>query len=316
MHIQLNLSEAFYNKQNLAGDKRAFGFSFHPKSVELPNLVKHIREGKAWTVAHFQDNRRIEAHFVSSQLLALDLDQCPMDIDQLEDWSEFIQAYAFLMYPTPSSTPEQPKTRVLFILDEPVEMSSRWRVLQLGLMEHFEEVKPDHACKDPSRLFYGCDATSYYVDYQARLPMAVAASLVVPQADRDEFARLAVNYTVRHQRASNDLERTANNFLNHALRKVAGAGQGEKHTTFRNMAMWLYGLNLGGWPISKQDIESGLTSIATAWGDNEATIKNNLGWPERNCTAIKPEEVKITPRGQHVGTMKRQERYSNKERGT
>lgn len=309
MQIRLNLSEAFYNKQNLAGEKRAFGFSFHPKEVELPQLVKHIREGKAWTVAHFQDNRRIEAHFVSSQLLALDLDQCPMDIDQLEDWSEFIQQYAFLMYPTPSSTMEQPKTRVLFILDEPVDMSSRWRALQLGLMEHFAEVKPDEACKDPSRLFYGCDTSSYYVDYQARLPIAVAASLVVPQADRDEFARLAVNYTVKHQRASNDLERTANNFLNHALRKVAGAGEGRKHITFRNYALWLYGLNAGGWPISKHDIESSLTSIAQAWGDSEAMIKNNLSWPEKTCKAVPIDEQKISTRGRHVDMMKRQERY-------
>ena len=311
MSLRLNLSDAFHNKDNLTGAKSAFGFSFEPAQVALPQLVKHICMGKAFTVGHFKDNHRTESHFLSSQLLALDLDQCPMDIDQLEEWSPFIQEYAFLMYPTPSSTLEQPKTRVLFVLDTVVESAKRWRVLQLALMEHFAEVKPDEACKDPSRLFYGRLTPHYYVHYQARLPISLAANLVIPQADRDEFSRLAIQYTSMHKRASNDLERTANNFLNHALRKVAAAGEGRKHITFRNYAMWLYGLNAGGWPISKADIESGLTAIATAWGDSEAMIKNNLGWPERNCTPIDIDEAKISPRGSHVDMLKRQERYSS-----
>lgn len=309
MKIQLNISEAFHNKQNLTNNKADFGFSFYPVELELPKVVKHIRTGKAFTVGHFSDNHRIETHFVSSQLLALDLDQCPMDIDQLEDWSEFIQDYAFMMYPTPSSTIEYPKTRILFILDTPVEQSKRWRVLQFALMEHFAEVKPDEACKDPSRLFYGCETSQYYVNYEARLPIDLMANLAIPQAERDEFSRLAKNYTVKLHREDNDLQRCATNFLNHALRRVSSAQEGSRHNTFRNYALWLYGLNLGGWPISKSDIENGLTSIAMAWGDNEKTIQNNLKWPESHCTAIAIDEERISKRGQYMDAIKRQEKY-------
>lgn len=308
--IQLNLSTTFYNKENRSDSKAAFGFSFHPASVELPQLVKHIRTGNAFTVGHFSDNRRVEAHFVSSQLLALDLDDCAMNIDQLEEWSTFIQDYAFMMYPTPSSTIDHPKTRVLFVLSEPETVASRWRILQLALMEHFAEIKPDEACKDPARLFYGCDTKQYYVSYEAVLPLSLVGGLAQPLAERDDFSLLAAKYTVTYHRTNTDLERCAVNFLNHGLKKISQAGQGSKHKTFVNYAMWLYGLNAGGWPISKSDIERGLISIGQSWQDDEKTINNNMRWAEKNAKAIPVDETKVSGRGVHVTLAKMQERYS------
>lgn len=310
MNIKLNLSEAFHNKTNLSGNKSDFGFSFYPRDVELWQLKKHILQGKAFTVGYFKGNSRAETQFVSSQLLALDLDDCSMDLYALINWSEFINEYAFMMYPTPSSTAAQPKTRILFVLDQPVQESSRWRVLQLALMEHFAEIKPDEPCKDPARLFYGCDTKDYYINYEALLPVALVGGLVLPLAEREDFSRLAKAYTVKIHRGDSDLQRCATNYLNHALKRVSAAGQGSKHKTFVNYAMWLYGLNAGGWPITKSEIESGLTSIAQAWEDTEKTIKNNLGWAERNAKAIEIDEVKVSPRGSHVQLLKMQERYS------
>lgn len=311
MNIQLNLSEAFHNKTNLSGNKADFGFSFYPKSVKPPELVKHIRTGKAFTVGHFKGNSRTETQFISSQLLALDLDDCPMNIDQLEDWSTFIQDYAFMMYPTPSSTPQQPKTRILFVLDEVVTSASRWRVLQLALMEHFAEIKPDEPCKDPSRLFYGCETSNYYVNYEARLPLIVVGGLVQPLAERDDFSLLAERYTVTYHRTDSDLERCAVNFLNHGLKKISQAGQGSKHKTFVNYAMWLYGLNAGGWPITKSDIERGLISIGQSWQDSEKTIANNMRWAEKYAKPIAIDETRISSRGNHVQLAKMQERYQS-----
>lgn len=308
--IQLNLSEAFHNKDSLSGKKSDFGFSFYPRDVKLTELVHHIRTGKAFTVGHFKGNSRTETQFVSSQLLALDLDDCQMDIEQLESESEFIQEYAFMMYPTPSSTLAQPKTRVLFVLDQLETMASRWRILQLALMEHFAEVKPDEACKDPARLFYGCQTADYYVNYPARLPIDLVGGLAQPLAERDDFSRLAAQYTVTYHRTDTDLERCAVNFLNHALKRISAASQGSKHKTFVNYAMWLYGLNAGGWPISKSDIERGLVSIGQAWQDDEKTINNNMRWAEKNAKAIEVDETKISSRGHHVQLAKMKERYS------
>src|SRR6185369_17398105 len=100
-------------------------------------------------------------------------------------------------------------------------------------------------------------------------------------------------------------------FLNHGLRKVSSTPQGFRHKTFRNYAMWLYGLNLGGWPISIGDIESGLTSIAKGWEDSEGTIHNNLKWSREHATRIDIDEAKVSNRGNHVELIRRQERYGN-----
>ena len=309
--IQLNLSESFHNKENLTGNKSALGYSFHPATVELRHLVKHIRTGKAFTVGQFNDNRRVESHFVSSQLLALDLDDCPMNMRQLENENAFIHEYMFMMYATPTSTPEKPKTRVLFMLDEVVTSASRWRILQLALMAHFTDLRPDQACKDPSRLFYGCDTSEYLVDYQQRLPLALVGGLAQPLAEHDDFQMLAERYTVTYHRANTDLERCANNFLNHGLKKISQAGQGSRHKTFVNYAMWLYGLNAGGWPITKSDIERGLTSIGQSWEDDEKTINNNMRWAERNAKPIGVDEQRVSGRGLHVQLLKMKERYES-----
>lgn len=315
MNIQLNLSEAFHNKTNLSGNKSDFGFSFYPRTVKLTELVKHIRTGKAFTVGYFVGNSRTESQFVSSQLLALDLDDCPLAMDELEDQYPFIQDYAFMMYPTPSSTVDKPKTRVLFVLDESVEgqyAAGRWRVLQLALMAHFAEIRPDEPCKDPARLFYGCETSNYYINYEARLPVSLVGSLALPIAEHEDFLRAAKAYTVKIHRGDNDLQRCANNYLNHAFKRVSSASQGSKHKTFVNYAMWLYGLNAGGWPITKSEIESGLTSIAQAWEDDDKTIRNNLGWAERNAKAISIDEEKVSNIGIHAEFIQKQERWGKK----
>lgn len=309
--IQLNLSDAFYNKTNLSGIKSEFGFSFYPKSIKPTELVKHIRTGKAFTVGHFKGNSRTETQFISSQLLALDLDDCSMDMEQLEESSEFIQEYAFMMYPTPSSTLAQPKTRILFVLDAPETSASRWRVLQLALMEHFAEVRPDEACKDPARLFYGCDTANYYINYEVRLPLALVGGLAQPLAEDDDFHMQAKEYTYEYHRTESDLERCAMNYLNYGLKQISQTPQGFRHKTFVKYAVWLYGLNSGGWPITKSDIERGLVSIAQAWGDDEKTINNNMRWAEKNCTALKPDEKKISERGMYMDAIRRQERYQS-----
>lgn len=168
--LQLNISTAFVDKQPIADlEKRfckkhdcmdscwAFGSSFYPATLTPLQLAEHIQQGRAFTLGYFNSNRRTKATFVSSQLLALDLDNCPLDTDQIAD-DPFIRQYAYLIYRTPSYTPEIPKHRVLFVLDEPVTGNhavTRWEAMQKGLLRHMAHLNPDSACKDAARLFYG-----------------------------------------------------------------------------------------------------------------------------------------------------------------
>lgn len=168
--LQLNISTAFIDKQPIADlEKRyckahdckdtcwAFGSTFNPATLTPAQLVEHIRQGRAFTLGYFNSNRRTKATFISSQLLALDLDNCPLDTDQIAN-DPFIRQYAYLIYRTPSYTPETPKHRVLFVLDQPIEGKhavTRWEAMQKGLIRHMAHLNPDVACKDAARLFYG-----------------------------------------------------------------------------------------------------------------------------------------------------------------
>lgn len=315
MRIRLNLSQAFYNKVNNTGNKAAMGFSFYPAEVSLTQLVTHIVNGGAFTMGEFKSNHRKESEFVSSQLLALDLDDCPMTIDDLEGRYPIIQDSAFLMYPSPSSTIEQPKTRVLFVLTEPVEDGNRWRALQTALIEHFDELKPDTVCKDPARFFYGCHTMAYYVHYFSRLHIEYAANLILPLAERESIARVEAQFTVKRTREDvNELSALTNKWFDTAIQKVSTTPGGSRHKTFINYAMWLYGLHAGGWPITTDEIERTFTAISIGWGDDDKSAGESLRWAKEHATPISTDEYKVSVRGRRAGLMQRLDKWGQNER--
>lgn len=270
-------------------------------------------------MGNFKSNRRVEGEFVSSQILGLDLDSCPLSIDELESRSEFIQEYALLMYPTPSSTLEQPKTRVLFVLTEPVEgdnAAKRWRAMQSGLIEHFFELEPDSACKDPARLFYGCNTKEYYVNYNAYLPLDVAGALVKPQAELEEFSRTEARYAVSRGKQNPDaLAKLVYQWLNTGINNLSNVAAGERHNAFVRYATWLYGLNKGGWPISIGDIESALKGVAASWGSSESDAVASLKWSLDHATPIGTEQYQTSMQGKRASLYQRMSRYRSNENG-
>lgn len=181
-YIDLSLSDAFLNKLNLWGRKAAFNKSLIPSRITLKELVAHISKGKAWAQGYFKSGRRKTA-FISSQTLALDFDGGVSVADALAD--PFIRQYAFLIYPTPSSTPEVPRTRVIFILSEPVSQATAWETMQRGLINYFAHWHPDQSCKDATRMFYGSTVPGECVNYEARLPLEIAGGLTRPEAEAE-----------------------------------------------------------------------------------------------------------------------------------
>lgn len=177
--FSVSLSDAFHNKQNLTGSKRAFS-NYRTAEVTPGEFAHHILSGKAWAPCCFKDAHRRKTQFRASQLLALDLDEGVSFQTALSH--DFIRQYAFLVHPSPSSTLEHPKSRVIFLLDEPVTQVSAWEALQYGLIEHFHELHPDKACKDAARMFYGSDVSGAVINEDAHLPLSVAGALTQPEA--------------------------------------------------------------------------------------------------------------------------------------
>lgn len=161
----------------------AFGSSYQPTKLSLSALVAHVGAGKAWTPGYFSGHSRDRKTFLSSQLLALDFDQDVSVKQALQ--TPFIKRYAFFVYSTPTSTVEHPRTRIVFLLSEPVMRWQQWEALQRGLIDHFLDLKPDTVCKDATRMFYGSTVEGAYVNYEAVLPIEVAGNLTRPEGERD-----------------------------------------------------------------------------------------------------------------------------------
>lgn len=190
MNIQTNLSAVFFNKENRAemrptadggsSNRWAFGYSFVPMDVTQDELAAHILAGRAWTQGHFKNTSRRKETFVSSQTLSLDFDQGNVSVESALK-HPFIARYAWLIHPSPSSTESFPKTRVIFALSEPVDDYHRWEALQLGLLHHFQDLKPDSACKDAARLFYGSNKPGWKI-LNNTLPLVEAGGLTAVHA--------------------------------------------------------------------------------------------------------------------------------------
>lgn len=179
--IDLSLSFAFKNKENLSGGQSAFSKSFKPYTLAPGKFIKHIESGLAWTPGCFKNATRRKENFLLSQILALDLDDSKKSVEELAE-DAFIEQYAYYIYPTPSSTERVPKSRVVFILDEPVKDVAAWEQLQAALMRRLSYLKPDEACKDAARLYYGSTVPGAALIGRV-LPIRTVEALTKPQND-------------------------------------------------------------------------------------------------------------------------------------
>lgn len=142
-----------------AGDKRwgQFNDSFQNLELDTIDIANAIYTGRSFTTWH--NGRRSLDNFVLGQHLAVDMDSGDerSSFDALMCHS-FVQMYASLIYTTPSHTAEQPRARVLFLLDEPITDKDAYQAAAKFLCSLFDGC--DSACTDASRFFYGsvnCD---------------------------------------------------------------------------------------------------------------------------------------------------------------
>ncbi|MEP6985254.1 MAG: hypothetical protein ABI970_06645, partial [Chloroflexota bacterium] len=289
MDIRLNLSNAFLNKENLTGKQSAFGNSFHPAIVTLPALAAHIAEGKAFTLHAFKRNRRIGTEWVSSQLLALDLDDCPLSAVEIAALPDISQN-SWLVYPSPSSTPEKPKTRVVFVLPDAVTEPKRWQALQLGIMAHFAHLNPDKACKDLARLFYGSTQPGHIVLGNVA-SWAWVSGLCAPLAAAD-YEKTLIRQQENRQVVTSGTraEKYAQAAFNKAIAELAGAGAGERNATLFKVAVQLQSMALGNWPgIDSATVRSAIQSVYGGWENtakSEKTMENGF-----KAASAKPLEL-------------------------
>jgi len=127
-----------------------FNASFENYEATIPAMAYMIDDGRAFTTWH-KNNWRQTDNFLCGQHLGIDFDTLGVASVLAEP---FVQRYAALVYATPSSTPEAPRSRALFVLDTPIMQAANYTAAASALIWSFGG-SADRQCKDAARFFYG-----------------------------------------------------------------------------------------------------------------------------------------------------------------
>lgn len=157
---KLALSRERYTSKLQPGDPRWHDFNGGFQNVELDStkLLDAIYYGHAMTTQH-RNNWRTAENYLCGQHIGLDFDNedktCTLAALAQD---KFISKYAALIHTTISHTPEKPRARVVFLLDQPIYQAKNYAMAATALLWVFGTA--DRQCKDAVRFFYGapnCD---------------------------------------------------------------------------------------------------------------------------------------------------------------
>ncbi len=207
--IALSISHSFFNKG--ASAQRDFGYNWSTVSLTKFQIAAHLLHGKAIAVAALRNGHRQTGAFLSAQIILIDLDSGP-DVQTLAE-DPFIQQHAFLIYATSSSTPEQPRSRLAFVLDTLVTDPGLYKQWVKRLQADFgrKGFIVDVACKDAVRMFFGSHQAERVLFETNVLPLTYLESL--PDSKRMPKTKAVASaerpQTERHLPPMSDPEREA-----------------------------------------------------------------------------------------------------------
>jgi hypothetical protein len=274
--IAVSMSAMFHNKHTLPDQELeyrrevtpelfpAFSKSFKRMTIPPRQFAETATRGAAWAVGVYQDNHRVKSKFISSQVLALDFDDS-VSVAELLD-NPFVRRFAAFLYPSPSSTPDRPKSRAVFVLDGAVTDIAIWERMQQALIHKFADYNPDSKCKDGARFYYGSDVHGAVFMRQA-LPVGVIATsaeyISIIHSEQDAQRQREIK---REQFTANgDVNYTA--YIDTVLRNVAMEGSGGRNDALFKAACALFTKRREeGWDISDAALERELIAVAQANG--------------------------------------------------
>lgn len=152
------------------GDGRwgQFTHSFVNQDIETIDFVNAVYCGHAYSP--WMNGGRSVEHFLCGQHIAVDLETGDKrsTLDYLREL-DFVSIYGGLIYTTPSHREEDPRCRVVFFLDQPIESAAAYKAATAFVYSLFDGA--DTSCVDASRFFYGSrDCQLEWID--KTLPLA------------------------------------------------------------------------------------------------------------------------------------------------
>lgn len=159
---------------------RLFSEGWERRDWQPREIVRHITKGGAICVASLTGDYRDEEHFSSAQIIGIDFDDFGPDVSYFKKEDPLAKGYAFFIGATSSSTPEAPRTRLLFALDQPVSNPADYKRLVRKLLYFYRHLTPDIRPKDAVRIFYGSQQPTFVMQPEQVLPLSVLEQLPDP----------------------------------------------------------------------------------------------------------------------------------------
>jgi hypothetical protein len=145
--------QRFVEKPGREMDWETFNSQFiNVDNMDVMRFANAIYMGHAYCPQ--MTGKRKAENFHLAQHVAVDMDcgDQRASLDALRQ-HPLVQAYGAIIHETPSHTPEAPRARVIFLLDEPIHTAEGYRAALSVVTEQFPGADP--ACVDPARFFYG-----------------------------------------------------------------------------------------------------------------------------------------------------------------
>lgn len=129
-----------------------FNNSFRNMEIDIMRFCNAIYLGYPYCA--WMDGKRKVENFQLAQHIAIDMD-CADERANIEALAQhpLVTAYGAIIHETPSHRPDAPRSRVIFILDEPIKDATGYKAAIQVVTDLFDGSDP--ACVDAARFFYG-----------------------------------------------------------------------------------------------------------------------------------------------------------------
>lgn len=151
-HIEAMVNRSSRGKAGPGTDWAKFHAAFRLERLTPYGLAIAVYRGHAFCPVY--EGARKQVNFRRAWHVAFDFDGAALERVAALDWVYYFASFG---YTTPSHTAEHPKCRVVFVFDQPITETVRYRDLYHALAWRFQTdgIETDPACKDVLRLYYG-----------------------------------------------------------------------------------------------------------------------------------------------------------------
>jgi hypothetical protein len=253
-----------------AGDSlwQKFNASFERDELIPSDIAWKIQQGHAFTTWHKNQWRNSE-NYELGQHIALDFDagDVTSSIPHLLS-DKFVSQYAAMAYSTPSSLPEAPKSRVVFVLDTPIMQAKNYVLATKAMLWLFGTADPK--CKDPCRFFYGslnCELS--FLNHV--LPLDKVKEII------NQYLQTGAEAKQTHEAPRQDVnfDGDAGRLIRYWQRRMESARQGERNDTLNRAAYSLGELVRNG-VISRHEVYDILEPAALRIGLHKSEVASTI----------------------------------------